>query len=191
MHVFKDKGDPFKFHSTYIEVASYPYSPSSVYPSTKIQPEQVVEAGLSRYPPELRTRDRDIVLVPAPYKDQLTQWCEQNSIPNVDRVDVWDLLLEPFLDTYFDEVDQKRTIETLQKCKIDPSETDSIRRRVSKTMFAYNFDSMLWEWVHLGLSDLLDAHLGILTGPYHRLSAKNFAEFYWYAIDLANKGIPL
>jgi len=48
-------------------------------------------------------------------------------------------------------------------------------------MMACNFKSMLWEWVHLGLFDLLNAHSGIMTGKRYKLEPDAFEEFYWKA----------
>ena len=56
-------------------------------------------------------------------------------------------------------------------------------------MIAYNFGTGLWDWVHLGLMDLLEA----LSGPFagrHRVPDDEFASTYWWAMALADRAAP-
>ena len=48
-------------------------------------------------------------------------------------------------------------------------------------MLAYN--SLLWDWVHLGMYDLLSAHLHIRR----TVSEAAFAEFYRWAQEIAQR----
>lgn len=48
---------------------------------------------------------------------------------------------------------------------------------------------MLWEWVHLGLYDLLKAYSGFLTENKYKLNEEEFKELYKKAIKIANKGV--
>ena len=75
----------------------------------------------------------------------------------VDRIDIWGLLLDPFLDTEFSREQQEQTLQLRGRCGISSAEVEAIRARVEPAMISYNFDSMLWDWVHLGLTDILDA----------------------------------
>jgi hypothetical protein len=68
---------------------------------------------------------------------------------------------EPFLDTWFDPEDQPTTVNRLREAGLSDEEVVGIRQRRTPLMHACNFDSMLWEWVNLGLFDLLNA----ATGP--------------------------
>ncbi len=185
----KNNPDSMKFRSDYIEVRSYRYPPATIYPSGKIEKSEISDVGLSCTPPEIRTLDGEFLFIPATMKEELTCWCNVNNVPCRNRIDVWDLLLEPFLDTEFTNHEKEKTISRLHDCDIDAVEVESVRKRVSKAMIAYNFDSFLWDWVHLGLSDVLDAFLGILAGPGHKLSSIEYAQFYWYGMELASRGI--
>lgn len=182
------KQESITFADDYINFDGYRYPPASVYPSGRLHATEVVEVLPMAAPPEVRTVKKDILFIPASRKEELRNWCARHCIPLVHKVDVWSLILEPYLDTEYSKADDLRTLEGLLKCGISAAEVDSIRRRVGKMMLAYNFDSMLWEWVHLGLSDVLDAYMGILTGPWHKLPPEEYAYFYWYAVDLAHKG---
>src|SRR5205814_6744913 len=105
--------------------------------------------------------------------------------PIVRRLDVWSLLLEPFLDTSFDEADQARTAAVLARAGITPAACAALREEVGPAMIAYNFDSMLWDWAHLGLCDALCARRGQLGGARFRLPDAEFASFYRRAMTLA------
>lgn len=54
-------------------------------------------------------------------------------------------------------------------------------------MSAYNFDSMLWEWVHLGLFDLLAAATGPLVNSSLQAELGDPAAFYTWAMQIAER----
>ena len=74
---------------------------------------------------------------------------ENTQLSVVRRIDVWDLLLEPFLDTEFTPEQQEQTLTTLKRIGIPRTDVMRIRRSVQGAVLAYNF--FLWNWVHLGL----------------------------------------
>jgi hypothetical protein len=89
----------------------------------------------------------------------------------------WDWLLEPYVDTeYTDEIDLRLT-DLLSKNGIYKEEIDIIRDEVKEQMFKYNFDTMLWEWGGLGLSDVLAA----MRVKYNK---EQFANFYDRAMEI-------
>ena len=63
-----------------------------------------------------------------------------------------------------------------------PAEVDLLRGEVEAALLAYNFDTLLWEWVSLGLWD-------VLAAMQARCSGAAFAAFYWraMAIELREK----
>jgi hypothetical protein len=176
------------FHEDGIDFANYPYPPASIFPRGRVLLDSILEVQLRAAPPQLSTREGEILCVPALLKDELKKWAEHQAVACVYRIDVWDLLLEPFLDTEFGDDQRQRTYLSLEQCGISRDETDQIRHQVDRAMMAYNFGPCLWEWVHLGLFDVLDACLGRLSGPFNRLSASEYQDFYWKAMRLANKG---
>jgi hypothetical protein len=58
---------------------------------------------------------------------------------------------------------------------ITRDEARHIRDEVGKRMLAYN--SILWDWTHLGMCDLLEAHRG--------LGERRFRNFYAWAQEIA------
>lgn len=177
-----------RFHDDEIEFCSYYYPPASVYPSAKIAGSDIREIDPDCAPPEVRI-EGEILFVPATMREELRRFAHRHSIPIVKRIDVWDLLLEPFLDTEFNEDQQKRTLDTLEECRISRDESEVIRRFVADAMMAYNFTSALWEWVHLGLFDALEAFRGVLSGRLYRLAPREYREFYWRAMEIAGRGM--
>jgi len=129
-------------------------------------------------PPEIRTEQGEILFVPANQKDDLVKFAHRKKLSMIHRFDVWDLLLEPFLDTEFDADEKERTLRILEENRINRKECETIREEVSKAMTLYNFSTGLWDWVHLGLLDLLSAQRGIMNET-------NFNKFYWYAMEIA------
>jgi hypothetical protein len=106
----------------------------------------------------------------------------------VERVDVWSLILEPFLDTEFDEQHKQRTLVMLQNNEVSRELCDALRQEFGPAMYHYNFATFLWDWVHLGLYDLLSA---IELGPRATLPwrhGRSFASFYWEAMEIAGRG---
>lgn len=176
-----------EFQDDAIEFRNYQYPPASIYPSGKISTSEIIEIDPGQTPPEVRIKG-EIFFVPATLKEELRRFALEHSIAIVVRVDMWDYLLEPFLDTEFDEDHKERTLRTLEECGVSRNESEEIRRFVADAMIAYNFTSMLWDWTHLGLSDVLDAFRGVLSGRRHRLAPREYEAFYWRAMEIACKG---
>ncbi len=183
-----DLTDRVRFRDDRIEFCDYPYPPASVYPNGVIGFESIKEADPDAAPPEIRTARGEVLFVPAALKESLRETAALNSIPCVSRIDVWDLILEPFVDTEFDREHQERTLSTLEANGISQQECMGIRASVAGAMHAYNIESGLWDWCHLGLSDVLDALQGKLSGDKYRLPPADFEAFYWRAMELAHKG---
>lgn len=175
------------FHDYGIEFRNYPYQPASIYPSGRISLEAIKESDPDQPPPEIRI-EGEILFVPATLREDLRRFALDHSIPIVKRIDIWDLLLDPFLDTEFDDQYKERSLKLLEECGVSREESKQIRRFVAKAMEAYNFTSMLWEWVHLGLFDVLEAFRGVLSGQRHKLAPREYEEFYWRAMKIAFQG---
>lgn len=175
-----------RFDATGVEFSAYPYPPASVYPSGTLPYAQIREVILIAAPPEIRTLDGEVLFLHAGQKDQLRAAAERHGLRLASRVDVWALILEPFLDTEFDAAHQAHTLAALAANGVDGPMCEALRQRLAGAMVAYNFASGLWDWTHLGLVDVLDALRGELSGAIHRLSEADFAAFYWQAMQIAN-----
>ncbi|HEU4557976.1 MAG TPA: hypothetical protein VFS20_09010 [Longimicrobium sp.] len=172
--------DDVQFAPGAVVFHGYPFPGARVYPSGEVAWSEVVEVDLEAAPPEVRVRG-ETLFVSAMRKDELRRAAAEHGVPDVPRVDVWDLLLEPFIDTVFDADDQERTLARLEQNGISRDEAEAVRATVREPMLAYN--SMLWDWVHLGMYDLLSAHLHLRT----EVSEAAFAEFYRWAQQFAQR----
>ena len=134
-------------------------------------------------------RGGDILFVPATQREELRRAALRAGVPVVHRVDVWDLILAPFLDTEFDPEDHARFERVLAENDVPAELTADLRREYGKEVFAANVYA--WEWCHLGLFDLLHAHNAPITprGLMRRLLRRgSFERTYWAAIEIALRG---
>ena len=173
-----------------IRFDGYPFPPASVFPSGLVRWQEIEEADAGAAPPEIRLRSGEILFVSAERREELQKPCHAAGIPEVKRVDIWDLILEPFLDTQLRWAHKRATLRTLSECGIPRARVWRIRCRVRRRMLMYN--AVVWEWVHLGLCDLLEATMGTPFPSWLparlRLGKPASRRFYWWAMDIATKG---
>ena len=103
-------------------------------------------------------------------KDELLAFAERNGIPVSDRVDIWSLICEPYLDTEFQPEEQEQTMQLLADNGVPAEEVLSIRNKIKWTMNAAGYSSM--EWVYLGQYDYLHY-------------ARRTATRYWWTMEIA------
>jgi hypothetical protein len=180
--------DDMRFSDTGIEFPDYPFPPASVHGDPLLRYADIRDVDPSTAPPEVRTRGGETLFVSATHADALRDAVAKVGLRVARRLDVWDLLLEPFLDTTFDAAHQERTLRTLEAVGVSRPETERIRARVGPTMLAYN--GVLWDWVHLGLYDLLSAMRWPFTGEgiRNRVLPSHYRSFYWEAMEIAERG---
>jgi hypothetical protein len=168
-----------EFGPTGLLYSSYPYAVARVYPHGTVAVADIRDVDPDAAPPEVRLRSGETLFVSARQRDDLRAFCEVHAIAVRRRPDVWADLLEPFLDTELTAADDERTASRLAAVGLGREEVARIRAEVGDAMVAYNFGSMLWEWVHLGLFDVLEAHA-------HRLPPDDFTQFYSWAMGVAD-----
>jgi len=146
-----------------------------------LTPRNISEVLLDWAPPAVRTTEGEFIFISATQKDPLRRFAERFHLRQPARVDVWALLLEPFLDTEFDDEHQKATWKRLADSGVPADEVKKIRTLVGNRMYALGFAT--WEWVHFGLYDVLSQ-----MRPHTWTTGWTFARFYAYAMELANRG---
>lgn len=156
---------------------SYPFEPSTVFPSGTVKVDQIVEVNLG-YPSQVRLNGGDILFVSEPGKEALVTFINQNNVKIENRLSVWSSLLDPFLDTWEEQETIDRQFSWFASLGLNRDAVDKWRREVSVAMVAYNYGTRLWEWTILNLYDVLVAQRA-------RLNRKAFADFYSRAISLA------
>jgi hypothetical protein len=162
-----------------IKIADYPFEPSSVYPSEQIDASQIDEIHLNEYPPTIKI-GKELIFISREYIENLKLFAERNKIKTTVRAANWNLITEPFLDTEFSEEQKQWTTERLRSNGISEQETFQLRDEIGRQMYKYNFDTMLWEWTNLGLTDVLSA-------MRVKLDKKEFKDFYWRAMEIEQR----
>ena len=176
------------FDSNGILISQYPFPPASIYPHGRIECSAIRDVDPSAGPLEIRTRNGETLFVSAEQSDAFHDWITKSQLPIARRVDAWHLILEPFLDTEFTPDEQEQTLLALGNIGIPRTDVMRIRDSVGNAMLAYN--GFLCDWVHLGLFDVLTATrrgLGWLSFS-HRVFPKRYDDFYWSAMELADRG---
>ncbi|NOK58012.1 MAG: hypothetical protein GFH27_549287n316 [Chloroflexi bacterium AL-W] len=170
-----------------IQFQRYPFKPASVFPDGLLPWHNIREIIPTGAPPEIRTHQGEVLFVHALQKDVLKDVAHTHDIPLVERIDVWSLILVPFLDTEFDEQTALHTRVTLEHNGLSAHYCEDLWERFGRMMYAYNFETFLWEWVHLGLYDLFLAHQ--MFRRHLSRADRNFSAVYWEAIDIADRGL--
>lgn len=170
-----------------IRFLRYDFRGAAVHPTGVITSAEIRDADWAAAVPEIRTIRGETLFVPRRLRSGLERFCLRNGIARRTRFDVWDDLLEPFLDTRFDPAHERATIARLRDAGFPPHEVTEIRRRLAPLMRAYNFDAMVWEWVSLGLYDLLNAANAPFVDPGVRNGLGDPAAFYGWAMRIADR----
>ncbi|APQ19192.1 hypothetical protein A9200_03220 [Maribacter hydrothermalis] len=162
-----------------ILISEYPFEPSIAYPSALISANDVecmsVEFGICKVHIK-----NDIIFVSSEYKEKLKQFAESNNSRLISQSWNWDWILEPYLDTEFTKENEERCLARLHDNGFTSLEVDTIRAEVKEQMFAYNFDTMLWDWCSLSLPDVLCA----MRAKY---SEEEFRDFYKRALEIEKR----
>lgn len=164
-----------------IEIKNYPFKPSIVYPNRIIHANEIDSISWDSYPPLIRLND-ECIFISREYSDELKQFSIQNNIRTFKASSNWQWILEPYLDTEYTEDTNTRLIKLLSENGIRNEEVMNLRKEVKEQMLKYNFDTMLWEWVSLGLAD-------VLAAMRVKYSKEQFEEFYARAMEIQLRNI--
>lgn len=171
-----------------IRFQAYPFVPASVYPDGVVPAAAIRGISSRRAPSEVWLESGETLFVPAPGGDGLRAFGASHGLRDRIGIDVWGLLLEPFIDSEIGTEEAARSLRALLEVGLDESTIEAIRVEVSASMVAYNFVSGLWEWCHLGLFDLLSAGSGSLVSKDLVWPPEVMAERYWRFMAIAARG---
>lgn len=172
------------FQKNHLEFQAYEFPVASVWQSNRLLAENICEIHLThRAPPEIVTKQGEILFVSTTQRSYLRLFAKVNNIPDVYTLDVWSLLLEPYLDTEFSEEEQQSTIQILNKSGFTNEEINAIRDKVKGNVLNYN--ALIWEWVHLGHYDLFQAY------NLPSIATNEVQKFYTWANQIALRGHSL
>lgn len=130
-------------------------SPEADYCGRFIPWSLVRDADPEATPPELRLTDGRTVFIASAHRERLATALAEAGVAVRRRPDVWQELLEPFLDTEYDDASRTRCEGRLHDWGFTDREIRDIRRRVRMRMLAETMVS--WEWQWYGHADVLAA----------------------------------
>jgi len=163
----------YKFKNKSIEIRDYEFYPASIYPHGTIQAEDILEIDLEQTPPVIRL-ENELIFISAEKLDNLQAFIKKHKVNQVERYDIWGGILDPSLDTERDFGDRRDILNNLEDLGIGVYEVEELRERLLRFMINYNFNTGLWEYLHLGHWDLLLAHLIWLENKSIKLIPKDF-----------------
>ena len=126
----------------------------------------VRDADPEATPPELRLTDGRTVFIASAHREPLATALTENRVAVRRRPDPWPDLLEPFLDTEYDDATRSRCEGRLHGWGFTDREIHEIRRRVRLRMLAETMVS--WEWQWYGHADVLAATSHLPRARYLR-----------------------
>lgn len=131
----------------------YYFSVSPLHDRKKLLATEIQEVSLNTQPPSLLTKEKEIIFLKNRLRHNLELFARLNRIPRVERLDVWEHLNRPFLDTTFDENEKRGSLRKLHAVGFSAKELRQIRKRITPTMIK---NMVVWEYQYLGLFDYLN-----------------------------------
>ena len=131
----------------------YYFSVSPLHERKKLLASEIQEVSLNTQPPSLLTKEKEIIFLKNRLRHNLELFARLHRIPMVDRLDVWEHLNRPFLDTTFDENEKRGSLRKLSSAGFSAEELRHIRKRITPTMIK---NMLVWEYRYLGLFDYLN-----------------------------------
>lgn len=176
------------FEEDFIIISDYPYKPSSIYPAKKIHASEIVKIAIDFIPPTMFLKNHDVIFLmhPSYTVASLEYFSSINNIPLIQKHDVWSWILTPFLDSKYEAEDRERDNNNFLKIGLDLDYVEKLRSELKERMMMYNFGTMLWEYLHLGLSDVFRALSGELTSA--TADENLFKKVYWEYCRIAHYG---
>ncbi|KEQ25874.1 hypothetical protein [Paenibacillus tyrfis] len=172
-----------QFIENQIQFQKYPFQASSIYLNGSVTSEDISEILITRCPPEVRLKSDEVLFVSAVHKGSLEMFAKSNKIPIVSRMDTWSFICEEFLDTEFSDKYKEKVDRLLENEGLDRNFVNETRQFLYTPMMAYN--SIMWDWAHLGLYDVLMAISGQFPyGEKVKFTDEAFHDFYWKAMKL-------
>ncbi|MBL8842076.1 MAG: hypothetical protein JNL90_11190 [Planctomycetes bacterium] len=174
------------FEQDGLRFTRYPFDGASVHPRGFVPRRAIRDVDPEADPPEVRLRAGETLFLASRDAEALRRYAAQHSIRRCPRVDVWALLLEPFLDTDSTEAAEARTLAQLAALGIARARVEDVRARVERSMLRYNAAS--WNWTRLGLADLLRAQQAERWLAWIPSVRRRRRAFYVEAMALAELG---
>ena len=161
-----------------VRLRDYPFAPSRVYPEAFVAAGDI--GSVCFHGPAYLEVGDDFVVVSKEHEPELRALMSEHGIPERRSGLIWEFLLEPYLDTELPPEQEAHLLDRLAARGVPPEEVTAVRDEVGDVMYAYNFNTRLWEWTGFGLHDVLCA-----MRAFYRPA--DFRDFYWRAIELEGR----
>ena len=168
-----------RFEAGHIAFLRYPFMKHNR--GRTIPAEEISEVVVGFVPPCFRTVDGEYLFVRASDLEALVDFSEDHDIPFKQRVDIWSMILDPFLDTALDEDYLANTAAVLEENGVSDTEIEEMRKTVGTRMRLLTYRT--YEWGYYGLFDVLE-QMSALTFT----TGWAFDRFYDHAMALADRG---
>ncbi len=165
-----------KFHENSIEISQYEFQISTIRENSIINVEDIDEVSFNTYPYSFVIRKNEIIFIEERYNQEFEDFVKQHNIKISQRVDIWKLINEVFLETKFSNEHYENSIKALQNAGFTKQEIAQIRQKVGELMSGWG--SVSWKNDYLGHYDLLlnKKQSFLLLFP---------KDFYWWSMEIA------
>ena len=167
----------YKIHDDRIEFDFYEFYFSSLRKNSTLTIDRIKEVDLNTFPYSLEIDNGEIVFFNHDDRDRIKEFIKINKIQVSNRVDIWNLLSNDFLDTGFTTEEKQGHKKTLVENGFTENEIKKIKKRIKWTL------SGTMEWQYLGHWDLLAMKQN--RNPFYPYYGENF---YWWTMGIALKG---
>lgn len=147
----------------------YYFIESTINIKNKVQAEQINEVCIETLPPSFIINDNEVIFINYGQNKLLYEFALRNNIKVSKRLDIWEYLNTPYLDTEFEKTEKEKILVELEQNGISKSEVKKIRLKILPTMIMNFF---AWDWQYLGQYD------------YLQWTALNDNK-YWWSMEIA------
>ncbi len=149
--------------------------------SGRLPARELVEVEVGWSPPAVLTKEGEFVFVAPAQARALHDFARAHGLPFVERLDVWGLLLDPFLERPRAAGWLEENARALEAHEVPRKEAEQVREALKFRMMMLT--AVAWNLPRFGLFDALGQMKGF---PF--LPGWSFDRFYEYAMSLGGRG---
>ncbi|MFS4469705.1 hypothetical protein [Maribacter sp. 2210JD10-5] len=171
------KYSKYKIYEDKIAFDFYEFHFSSLRKNKVLTLNRIKEVDFNTFPYTMKIDNGEIIFFNHGDTEEIKNFAERNHIKQSNKIDVWSLLCNEFLDTEIEKEEAEKQKATLLHLGFTESELTAIRKKIKWSLFG------TWEWTYLGHWDVLAMKQN--RNPFYRF---NGANFYWWTMEIALKG---
>ena len=165
-----------------IEISHYPFN-RFFFKKRIIQDNEINFIKLNTDIVSICINSNEIIFIPIIYSEQINQFAKRFNLVLSDKVDVWELICFPYVDTNRTEEELSQNMKALNDLSFTEQELGQIRKKIKGFIKWWVAFSM--EFVSITHYDVLLARRNIyFFNPFYK-------RFYWYTMRVALKGFGI